>query len=117
MKLLHLNMDLIHLGMATANCTGVNAKQLRFKGEQTQLRSRQHSVAILFCPPFQKDQLLRKIFALLRVDAFMEVFRPQRKQPGPEVIKLFSCSTQLSIKFKILISIKISRNLAYFQLR
>ena len=29
--------------------------------------------------------------------------------PGPEVIKLFSCSTQLSILFKMLISIKISR--------
>ena len=27
--------------------------------------------------------------------------------PGPEVIKLFSCSTQLSLKFKLLISDKI----------
>ena len=27
--------------------------------------------------------------------------------PGPEVIKLFSCSTQLSMKFEILVSIKI----------
>ena len=33
---------------------------------------------------------------------------------GPEVIKLFSCSTQLSMKFEILISIKISRNSAFF---
>ena len=30
--------------------------------------------------------------------------------PGPEVIKLFSCSTQLSMKFEMLISLKISRN-------
>ena len=32
------------------------------------------------------------------------------KKPGPEVIKLFSCSTHLSMKFEMLISIKISRN-------
>ena len=31
-------------------------------------------------------------------------------RPGPKVIKLFSCSTQLSMKFQMLISIKISRN-------
>ena len=28
------------------------------------------------------------------------------EQPGPEVIKLFSCSTQLSMKFFLLINIK-----------
>ena len=28
------------------------------------------------------------------------------KSPGPKVIKLFSCSTQLSIKFKLLINKK-----------
>ena len=33
--------------------------------------------------------------------------------PGPEVIKLFSCSTHLSMKFQMLIIIKISRNLVY----
>ena len=34
--------------------------------------------------------------------------------PGPEVVKLFSCSTQLSIKFKLLLNteiIKIGRKL------
>ena len=36
-------------------------------------------------------------------------------ETGPEVIKLFSCSTQLSMKFYMLISIKISRNSAFFQ--
>ena len=40
-----------------------------------------------------------------------------REKPGPEVIKLFSCSTlcstQLSMKFKMLISIKISRNITF----
>ena len=30
--------------------------------------------------------------------------------PGPEVIKLFSCSTQLSTKFQLLIKTKISTN-------
>ena len=28
------------------------------------------------------------------------------KRPGPEVTKLFSCSTELSMKFQMLISIK-----------
>ena len=31
----------------------------------------------------------------------------------PEVLKLFSCSTQRSMKFKMLICIKISRNSAF----
>ena len=30
------------------------------------------------------------------------------RKPGPEVIKLFSCSTQLSTKFILLINVKIS---------
>ena len=32
------------------------------------------------------------------------------KRPGPEVIKLFSCSTQLSTKFQLLIKAKIPTN-------
>ena len=36
---------------------------------------------------------------------------------GPEVMKLFSCSTQLSMKFQMLISIKLSRNSAFIRLR
>ena len=35
---------------------------------------------------------------------------------GPEVIKLFLCSTQLSMKFQMLISIKLSRNSAFLRL-
>ena len=38
-------------------------------------------------------------------------------ESGPEVIKLFLCSTQLSMKFQMLISIKISRNSAFVRLR
>ena len=34
----------------------------------------------------------------------------RRGQPGPEVIKLFSCSTQLSTKFQLLIKTKILTN-------
>ena len=30
-----------------------------------------------------------------------------RNQPGPEVIKRFSCSTQLSMKFVLLINLKL----------
>ena len=37
--------------------------------------------------------------------------------PGPEIIKLFTCSTQLSMKFEMLISIKISRNSGFCRLR
>ena len=32
-----------------------------------------------------------------------------KKSSGPEVIKLFSCSAQLSIKFKLLINTKIAQ--------
>ena len=32
-----------------------------------------------------------------------------RKRPGPEVIKLFPCSTQLSMKFQLLIKTKYSK--------
>ena len=35
--------------------------------------------------------------------------------PGPEVIKLFPCSIQLSMKFYTLISMKILRNSAFCQ--
>ena len=38
-------------------------------------------------------------------------------QPGPRVIKLFSCSTQLSMKFKMLINIKIAKNNGNFRFR
>ena len=33
-----------------------------------------------------------------------------REKSGPEVIKLFSCSTQLSMKFQLLIKAKIPTN-------
>ena len=33
-------------------------------------------------------------------------FPSSRIEPGPEVIKLFSCSTQLSMKFSLLINMK-----------
>ena len=32
------------------------------------------------------------------------------RKPGPEVIKLFSCSTQLSTKFQLIIKTKIPTN-------
>ena len=37
--------------------------------------------------------------------------------PGPKVIKLFSCSTQLSMKFKILINIEIAKLNGNFRFR
>ena len=47
---------------------------------------------------------------------------PERRSPfemgsGSKVIKLFPCSTQLSMKFKMLISMNITRNSAFFRLR
>ena len=36
------------------------------------------------------------------------------RPPGPNVIKNFSCSTQLSMKFEMVISIKVSRNSGFF---
>ena len=35
---------------------------------------------------------------------------PYPAEPGPEVMKLFSCSTQLSTKFQLLIKNKIQTN-------
>ena len=40
----------------------------------------------------------------------------QEKMPGPEVIKLFSCSTQLSTKLQLLIKTKISTDEEVFAL-
>ena len=37
---------------------------------------------------------------------YMYTYMSQRDRPGPEVIKLFSCSTQLSMKFFLLINVK-----------
>ena len=42
--------------------------------------------------------------------------RTNAKKPGPEVIKLFSCSTQLSIKFIRLINIKNDNNYWHFNI-
>ena len=39
-----------------------------------------------------------------------------KKNTGPKVIKLFSCSTQLSIKFVILINLKLLTILNFFML-
>ena len=37
----------------------------------------------------------------------------EQNKPGPEVIKLFSCSTQLSMNFQLLITTKVSSSLSY----
>ena len=49
----------------------------------------------------------------LTLDIGHQPFQLVNDLPGPEGIKLFSCSTQLSMKFKLLIRIKISRNSAF----
>ena len=43
--------------------------------------------------------------------------KQQKTRPGPEVIKLFSSSTQLSTKFQMLIKTKIpTKNISYLSL-
>ena len=37
---------------------------------------------------------------------YIEVCNKKDRSPGPEVIKLFSCSTQLSMKFFLLLNVK-----------
>ena len=48
-------------------------------------------------PKFQASSLL------------LRLYRPVCVRPGPEVIKLFSCSTQLRLKFILLINVKMPR--------
>ena len=38
----------------------------------------------------------------------------EQGKPGPEVIKLFICSTQLSMKFQLLIKTKMLKNIVVF---
>ena len=49
----------------------------------------------LCCPLIEKSRILRYPLS------------PPSKDPGPEVIKLFSCSTQMSMKFFMLINLKL----------
>ena len=41
-------------------------------------------------------------------------FKPRTSPPGPKVIKLFSCSTQLSMKFKFLINTEMAQINPFF---
>ena len=50
------------------------------------------------------------MFILLRILSMCrrrQITRKLNTKPGPEVIKLFSCSTQLSMKFVLLMNIKL----------
>ena len=42
---------------------------------------------------------------------------PKSDQPGPEVIKLFSSSAQLSMKFQLLINVKIFKKCGKFRFK
>ena len=53
------------------------------------------------------------VFEPLKFFCTLEQLSQMIANTGPEVLKLFSCSTQLSMKFQMLISMKISRNSAY----
>ena len=74
----------------------------------SQVDKRQQINAILLGFSMAFDKWL--ISALL--SSFTTLEYGGRQQPGLEGIKLFSCSSQLSTKFQMLISIKISRNSA-----
>ena len=49
------------------------------------------------------------------LQAWMIILYDFHKAPGAEVIKLFSCSTQLSMKFKMLINIEIAKIYGIFR--
>ena len=66
-------------------------KQKSFKGAKT--------LGTVFAIFVKWDNLYNFPFALLHMDPLLK--------PGPELIKLFSCSTQLSMKFFMLINIKL----------
>ena len=42
--------------------------------------------------------------------AYLDLILSMEKRPGPEVIKLFPCSTQLSMTFILLINVKMPTN-------
>ena len=46
------------------------------------------------------------VLILYRFLSFNAKFLLARKNPGPEVVKRFSCSTQVSMKFFLLINVK-----------
>ena len=60
----------------------------------------------MFCINFVHSVLSSFAIILLR-----------KERAGPEIIKLFSCSTQLSTKFQLLLKIKISSNKVCLALR
>ena len=50
---------------------------------------------------------IKRIFSLINVcQPSITLFEQSLRPPGPEVIKLFSCSTQLRLKFILLINVK-----------
>ena len=57
--------------------------------------------------------MVPKMFQKVLTAIEVLLYNENNAGPGPEVIKLFSCSTQLSMKFQMLISIKITRNSAF----
>ena len=84
--------------------------------------SREITHSDLFCLPYEKGfTLLGKNLLLhwakilhFRVNPFSEGTRYEEEQTGPEVIKLFSCSTHLSMKFHFVIKNKNTKNLKLF---
>ena len=61
--------------------------------------------------PYSGKKILR-LPRILKRGSLIRIFSifKQYSDPGPEVIKLFSCSTQLSIKFFLFINVKMPTN-------
>ena len=57
----------------------------------------------------RNEKLGRRILILCLIDRKSCLCLSLYDVPGAEVIKLFSCSTQLSMKFKMLINIEIAK--------
>ena len=66
---------------------------------------------------FQLFTAVKSQYIACNVFVMVNKGQKQRQRPGPEVIKLFSCSTQLSMKFQLHINTKIARNKGNFVLK
>ena len=70
------------------------------------------SMGVRICFSTRKDPLN----VLSKADTIEKGDINETGRAGPEVVKKISCSTQLSMIFKMLINIKISRNSAFCRL-
>ena len=62
---------------------------------------------LIFMPSKEESEIVSHVRFLCRTEAELSMESFITSRPGPKVIKLFSCSTQLSIKFVLVINLKL----------